>query len=72
MDMFCPNTANKGILGQFNGYGMEDSNIMNKTSIEKGLFRTQALKKYQTEIEIKQNNIDFLSDNDYKKICIEI
>jgi len=65
----------------YNGYNQEDSLLINKSAIDKGLFRAQALKKYfetikknpassQTGIFLKpdRNNVDNMKVANYDKL----
>ena len=42
-------------IATYGGYNQEDSNIMNKSAIERGLFRSTSVKKYSTTIQKNQS-----------------
>ena len=43
------------MIGTYTGYNQEDSLIFNKTSIDRGLFRSSSLKKWESKIEKNQS-----------------
>src|SRR3984885_437420 len=71
-------------IASYTGYNQEDSLLMNNSAIEKGLFRAQALKKYnqtitknyassQTSIFMKpdRSKVDGMKDANYDKLTEE-
>lgn len=42
-------------ISVYSGYNQEDSNIMNRSAIERGLFRSTSVKKYSTTIQKNQS-----------------
>lgn len=71
-------------IASYTGFNQEDSLLMNKSAIDKGLFRAQALKKYfetikknpassQTGLFMKpdRNKVDNMKDANYDKLSEE-
>ena len=53
-------------IGSYSGYNQEDAVILNKTSVERGMFNTVYFRSYEDSEELKNNNVTSFGNPKYQ------